>query len=160
MNNKSSYKPTGRPNYSARKVLPPNDIAAGSGMPPGGLSYNAVVHRTNEEEARERARQEAMKRDEAKARMELSGIYVPRFRPTHPRPYEEDEEEEEIPVIQSTLKQPDYEGFTEVKKKTRKPKRELTTSELNRKMMEPPSDDEGGEYNAELYENARQHEHY
>ena len=161
MNNTTSKKTlAGRPNYSARKALPPNDIAAGSGMPPGALPYNAIVHLTNEAEARERARQAAMKRDEAKARMELSGIYVPRFRPSHPGKYTEEEEDDDMPQPILSRNAPDYEGFTEVKRKTRKPKRELTTAELNAKMMEPPSDDEEGEVNAELYEKARQHEHY
>jgi hypothetical protein len=153
---------TSRPNYAASrsKVLPPNDIAVGSAMPPGALPFSTIVHLTNEAETRERARQEAMKRDEAKARMELSGIYVPRFRPSHPRKFAEDEEEEDMPQPILSHRGPDHEGFTEVKRKTRKPKRELTTAELNAKMMEPPSDDEEGEVNAELYEHARQHEHY
>ena len=46
-----------------------------------------------------------------------------------------------------------------MKKKERKVKREMTTAELNRRVMEAPSDDEDGEINAELYDNARQHEH-
>ena len=155
-NNKTTFKSTGRPNYSARKVLPTNDIAAGSGMPPGALPFNAVVQLTVDAEQRAKAREAAMKRDEAKARMELSGIYVPRFRKN--RNIDEEEEDDSLPrPIASKV---DYEGFTEVKRKTRKPKRELTTAELNEKMMEPPSDDEDGEVNAELYETARQHEHY
>ena len=159
MSNNTKFKPAGRPNYSARKALPPNDIAAGSGMPPGALPFNAVVQLTVDAEARERARQAAMKRDEAKARMELSGIYVPRFRKNNNTAEEEDEEDESLPPF-IPGKIADYEGFTEVRRKSRKPKRELTTAELNEKTMEPPSDNEDGEVNAELYETARQHEHY
>jgi len=159
MNNTSKKTTTGRPNYSARKVLPTNDIAAGSAMPPGSLPFNSVVQLTVDAETRARAREEAMKRDEAKARMELSGLYLPRFRPIY-RGTEEDEDQGPPVARSMTTHGPDYEGFTEVKKKTRKSKRELTTAELNAKMMEPPSDDEDGEHNAELYENARQHEHY
>jgi len=159
MNNTSKKTTTGRPNYSARKVLPTNDIAAGSAMPPGSLPFNSVVQLTVDAEARAKAREEAMKRDEAKARMELSGTYIHRFY-RRPAATQEDEEEDRPPVARSMATHgPDYEGFTEVKKKTRKSKRELTTAELNAKMMEPPSDDEDGEHNAELYENARQHEH-
>jgi hypothetical protein len=98
-----------------------------------------------------------MKRDEAKVRMELSGMYVPRFRPSHPKQFTEDEEEEGPSVPRMTS---DHDGFTEVRRKLRRPKRELTTAELNKKMTEPPSDDEGGEFNADLYDTARQHEHY
>jgi hypothetical protein len=160
MNNTTSKKTiAGRPNYSARKALPPNDIAAGSAMPPGALPYNAIVHLTNEADSRERARQAALKRDESKARAELSGIYVPRFRPSHPGKFTEEEEEDQPRPIMSH-RGPDYEGFTEVKRKSRKIKRELTTAELNAKVMEAPSDDEDGEVNADLYENTRQHEHY
>lgn len=162
MNNTTTttMKSAGRPNYSARKALPPNNIAAGSGIPPGALPFSAVVHLTNESEARQKAREEAMKRDEAKVRMELNGIYMPRFRPSHPKQVED--EEEDVPSAPRTVSShgPDYEGFTEVRKKVRKTKRELNTAELNRKMMEPPSDDEGGEFNADLYDTARQHEHY
>lgn len=157
MNSKTSNKIAGRPNYSARKVLPPNDIAAGSGMPPGALPFNAVVQLTADAEQRAKAREEAMKRDEAKARMELSGIYVPRFR-RNKNTAEEEEDESLPPFIPARIA--DYEGFTEVRRKARKPKRELTTAELNQKMMEPPSDNEDGEVNAELYDKARQHEHY
>jgi len=149
------------PNYAAaRKVLPSNTVAAGSGMPPGSLPFNAVVQLTVDAEARAKAREEAMKRDEAKARMELSGTYLPRFRPAK-KAFSEQDDDDGPPVARSmTTHGPDYEGFTEVKKKARKHKRELTTAELNQKMMEPPSDDEEGEVNPELYENARQHEHY
>jgi hypothetical protein len=162
MNNSSQKTTAGRPNYSVRKALPPNNVAAGSGMPPGSLPFNSVVRLTVEEEARAKAREEAMKRDEAKARAELSGIYVPRFRPKHPGKYTDEEEELEGPPVPRTRSShgPDYDGFTEVRKKTRKTKRELNTAELNAKMMEPPSDDEDGEVNAELYDRARQHEHY
>ena len=161
MSNTTSKKTTaGRPNYSARKALPPNNVAAGSAMPPGSLPFNAVVQLTVDAEARARAREEAMKRDEARTRMELGGIYVPRFRSNKVAPrYEEDEEDYTAPPV-IPGKMADYEGFTEVRRKSRKPKRELTTAELNAKMMEPPSDDEDGEHNAELYETARQHEHY
>lgn len=159
MNNTSKKTTAGRPNYSARKVLPTNDIAAGSAMPPGSLPFNAVLQLTVDAEARAKARAEAMKRDEAKARMELSGIYIPRFRQSHSSRFVEEEEEETAPPV-IYGKMADNEGFVEVKKKTRKPKRELTTAELNRKMMEPPSDDEDEEHNADLYETARQHEHY
>ena len=164
MSNTTSKKTTaGRPNYSARKALPPNDIAAGSGMPPGALPFNAVVQLTVDAEVRAKAREEAMKRDEAKARMELSGIYVPRFHRRSGDAIHNFDDEEVPPFIYGKMSMnrgPDHEGFTEVKRKTRKPKRELTTAELNAKMMEPPSDDEDGEVNAELYDTARQHEHY
>lgn len=161
MSNTTTTKSAGRPNYSARKALPTNTIAAGSGLPPGALPFSAIVHLTNESEARQKAREEAMKRDEAKVRMELSGMYVPRFRPSHPKQFTEDEEEEG-PSVPRTISShgPDHDGFTEVRRKLRRPKRELTTAELNKKMMEPPSDDEGGEFNADLFDNARQHEHY
>lgn len=162
MNSTPTMKSTGRPNYSARKVLPTNNIAAGSGMPPASLPFNAVVQLTVDAEARARAREEAMKRDEARTRAELSGMYLPRFRPTN-RTTEREEEEDTGPIVPQYIrgKSADDEGFTEVKrKKTHKPKRELTTAELNQKMMEPPSDDEDGEHNADLYDNARQHEHY
>lgn len=146
------------PNYAAaRKVLPSNTIASGSTMPPGSLPFNAVLQLTVDAEARAKAREEAMKRDEARTRAELSGMYLPRFRPTKK---EKDDEEEEYEPPQKQVKGPDYEGFTEVKKKARKHKRELTTAELNQKMLEPPSDDEDEEINPELFENARQHEHY
>jgi hypothetical protein len=149
------------PNYAAaRKVLPSNTIAAGSAMPPGSLPFNAVLQLTVDAEARTKAREEAMKRDEAKVRMELSGTYLPRFRPAKKAFSEQDDDEEDYVSPTKSTKGPDYEGFTEVKKKSRKHKRELTTAELNQKMMEPPSDDEEGEVNPELFENARQHEHY
>lgn len=147
------------PNYAAaRKVHPSNTIAAGSTMPPGSLPFTAVVQLTVDSDARKKAREEAMKRDEARTRAELSGMYLPRFRPAKASVFEQDEEY--IPQTARPTNGPDYEGFTEVKKKVRKQRRELTTSELNRKMMEPPSDDEGDEWNADLYDNARQHEHY
>lgn len=158
MSNSSSFKTAGRPNYSARKALPPNDIAAGSAMPPGALPFNAVVQLTLNSEARAKAHEEAMKRDEARTRAEFSGIYVPQFRPsTRARKvdYEEDPPSQEM-----VFRGPDSDGFTEVKKKSRKPKRELTTAELNRKMMDPPSDDEDGEYNADLYDNGRRDDLY
>lgn len=157
MSNTTTTKSAGRPNYSARKAPPTNNIAAGSGIPPGDLPFSAIVHLANESEARQKAREEAMKRDEAKVRMELNGIYMPRFRPSHPKQVEY--EEEEGPSVPRT-NGPDYEGFTEVRRKVRKTKRELNTAELNRKMMEAPSDDEGDEFNADLYDTARQHEHY
>lgn len=159
MSNTTTFKSTGRPNYSARKVLPSNTIAAGSGMPPGSLPFNSVVQLTVDADARARAREAAMKRDEARTRAELSGMYLPRFRPMNKGPVEE--YHETGPAIPQFVRgrDADDDGFTEVKKKDRKVRRELTTAELNRKMMEPPSDDEEGEVNAELYETARQHEH-
>ncbi len=161
MNNTSKKTNAGRPNYSARKALPPNDIAAGSAMPPGSLPFTAVVQLTTESDARKKAKEEAMKRDELRTRSELSGTYLPRFRPMNRETRYEEEEDDTGPYVPQFVrgKDADDDGFTEVKKKSRKTKRELTTSELNRKMMEPPSDEEEGEHNAELYENARQHEH-
>jgi hypothetical protein len=162
MNNSTANVKTGRPNYSARKVVPQNNIAAGSGMPPGALPFNSVVQLMEESEARKQARERAMRYDEAKARAELSGIYVPKFRaPKKPSRADAEDDEYYAPPAAAFVppRGADYEGFEEVKKKTRKPKRELTTSELNRKMAEPPSDDEEEEYNGELFDNARQHEH-
>ena len=159
MSNTTTFKSTGRPNYSARKVLPSNTIAAGSAMPPGSLPFNAVVQLTVDADARTRAREAAMTRDEARTRAELSGIYLPRFRAN--KYAGEEQEQESGPTVPTFVRgrDADEDGFTEVKKKERKVKREMTTAELNRRVMEAPSDDEDGEINAELYDNARQHEH-
>lgn len=156
----TTTKSTGRPNYSARKVHPSNTIAAGSAMPPGSLPFNAVLQLTVDADARAKAREEAMKRDAVRTRMELSGMYLPRFR-ANKYTGEQEQERETGPAVPTFVRgrDADDDGFTEVKKKERKVKREMTTAELNRRVMEAPSDDENDEWNADLYENARQHEH-
>jgi hypothetical protein len=120
-------------------------------------SFTAVTNATVEAEERERNRQIALQRAEARARHEISGIYVPRFRPS--RPVEEVEEAPEPEFIPSKI---DVDGFEVVKRKTRKPKRELTTAELNAKFAEAASDSEaeGDDVNGELFERRRREEFY
>jgi len=119
-------------------------------------SFTAVTHAANEAEERERARQTALRRDEERVRHELSGIYVPRFRPA--RVQEEEPEDDAPAFIPSKI---DVDGFEIVKRKTRKPKRELTTAELNAKFAEDASDsDEDADVNSELFERRRREEFY
>lgn len=50
-------------------------------------------------------------------------------------------------------------GWTEVKRKTRKPKRDLSIAEMEHRERERQSDEDNDEFNADLYESDR-HEHY
>jgi hypothetical protein len=120
-------------------------------------SFTSVTHAANEAEERERNRQIALRRAQERDRHEISGIYVPRFRPSKPV-----EEEDESPVPEFIPSKIDVDGFQVVKKKTRKPKRELTTAELNAKFAEDASDseEEGDDVNGELFERRRREEFY
>jgi hypothetical protein len=120
-------------------------------------SFTAVTNATVEAEERERNRQIALQRAEARARHEISGIYVPRFRPSR-----FEKEVEEAPEPEFVPSKIDVDGFEVVKRKTRKPKRELTTAELNAKFAETASDSdaEGEDVNGELFERRRREEFY
>jgi hypothetical protein len=120
-------------------------------------SFTAVTQATVEAEERERNRQAALRRAEERAKYELSGIYVPRFRSAKPVADEEDEP----PAPEFVPSKMDVDGFQIVKKKARKTKRELTTAELNAKYAETASDsEEEADVNGELFERRRRDDLY
>ena len=110
----------------------------------------------------ELARQ-AMEQERArKARNEISGVFIHRFREGRLANVagEEEEYEEEQPSARPS--KVDYEGWEEVKKKAKKQPRELSMAELAKKYQEASndSDDEEEDVNSHLYDNRRRGELY
>jgi hypothetical protein len=140
-------------------------LAAGAGVRPLSSfdkSFTAITQAAVEAEERERARQAALERDAERARHEMFGMYMPRFRPNR---LGKDEAEDDVPPQKEFVpsRGPDEEGFTEVRAKARKSKRELTTAELNAKFAEVGSDeseDGAADHNGELFERRRREELY
>lgn len=105
---------------------------------------------------------QAMEEEKArKARNEVSGMFLPRFRPGRLANMEAEDYEEEAPQPTSRPKV-DYEGWEEVKKKAKKQPRELSMAELAKKYEEASneSDDEEADVNSHLYDNRRRGELY
>lgn len=129
----------------------------GSSMTVFDKSFSSVTHAATEAEERERNRQMALRRAEERARHEISGTYIPRFRPGRVV----EEEDDEPPPPEFVPSKIDVDGFQTVKKKARKPKRELTTAELIAKFAQHDSDsEEECDVNGELFERRRREEFY
>ena len=115
------------------------------------------------DDAVDRRMAEYKKFQEAVDRRETDRIALHRTRTRHARHDEQEDEEELAPLPQAppptTTGIEDDVGWTEVKRKTRKPKRELTIDELDeRERLRQEDERREDEFNGHLFESNR-HDH-
>jgi hypothetical protein len=134
-------------------------------------SFSKTVNEMAVAEEQQRIRENYEKEQANKARNEFQGVYilgsVHSARPSFVKDLVEDFDEcegFEREEYDTTAPPPseDDDGWTSVKQKERKPKRELTTSELAAKYREAgdAADREEEEFNGDLFDAAQRRNHY
>jgi hypothetical protein len=138
--------------------------------PEFGTSFSKTVAEMAKEEEEQRLKDSYAKEQADKARNEFQGVYilgaVHRARPTFVKDLVEDfdaQAEFEREEYDTTAPPPNSEddGWTSVKQKVRKPKRELNTAELAAKYQAAgeAADREEEEFNGDLFYSSHRHDH-
>jgi hypothetical protein len=124
-------------------------------------SFSTLASNWQRADDYELARAEMEREKARKARNEVSGVFIPRFRPGRLAEMEEEGyvEEEQPKVVPPKV---DYEGWEEVKSKAKKQPRELSMAELAKKYENAASesDEEEKDVNSHLFDNRRRGELY
>lgn len=139
--------------------------------PEFATSFSKTVSEMAHEEEQQRLRDAYAKEQQTKIQSEMNGVYilgsVHRPRPSFVRDLVEEfdsTEGFEREEYDTTAPPPnsDDDGWTSVHQKVRKPKRELTTSELAAKYQAAgdAADREEDEFNGDLFQAAHRHDHY
>ena len=134
--------------------------AGGGGHVVFDTSFSSLALNWQASDDMEKKLQEYRREKDAKRQFETTGVYVHRFRPGHMDGGSSSDEGPAEPYVFVPPKV-DFEGWQEVKVKTRKPKRELTMAEIAQKYHERgegSGSGSEGDHNEELFDTNR-HDH-
>lgn len=147
-------------NFPTFTSAQPTKAAAGS-------KFASLAQSWATEEARERQMEEYRKSREDAERRQYESLYRVRtsYNTSYAQPQSRYEEDEEEPSYTRSSAAPggltledDGGGWTEVKHKVRKPKRELSIAEMEERDRRRDAEEDDVEFNADLYE-SRRHDH-
>lgn len=149
--------------YAKTETNFPSLIGAGGGQTHVAFDqkFSTLASNWQRSDDLEMAREAYEKEKARKARNEVAGVYIHRFREGRLAGAEKEEDIHQ-PYVPHPPAKVDYEGWEQVQKKARKTPRELTEAELAKKYEEAAtdSDDEEEGMNSHLFDNRRRGELY